>query len=306
MIIPVGVEYNSRRYPVVTFTLMGINVLLYLVSLVFFFNNLDGDVAQREWLTMNLGLIPDQKVWWTYLTSLFVHADFFHLIGNMIYLFLFGSCLEDLIGRWQFSIFYFFTGLVATVTYLIFVPGGKESSFPLVGASGAISGCIGGFALVFAKTKINFRYFFWFMFRFYTGEFALAAWLVISFWFLIDLVLAALNNASGEVAFTAHVGGTIVGAGLIAIWKFLPHRYKFTLELDDDSDALQPVYVNLRPAPVTAENATIYLYENGSQLGPFTSRQILQMIQLGSIGATVSYWQEGMPEWRSVSEYSPM
>mgnify|MGYP001557009542 CR=1 FL=1 len=87
---------------------------------------------------MNLGMIPSESVWWTYLTSMFVHAGFFHILGNMIYLFLFGSCLEDTIGRWQFLVFYLFTGVLATVAYTM-VTGGHDSDIPLVGASGAIS-----------------------------------------------------------------------------------------------------------------------------------------------------------------------
>jgi membrane associated rhomboid family serine protease len=75
--------------------LMGINVLLYLISLVIFFKFIDGDLEQRDWLAFNLGLIPAENVWWKYFTSMFVHAGFFHLLGNMIYLFLFGSCVEE-------------------------------------------------------------------------------------------------------------------------------------------------------------------------------------------------------------------
>jgi membrane associated rhomboid family serine protease len=168
LLIPVGVEYEAKRYPVVTFTLMGINVLLYLISLVIFFKFIDGDLEQRDWLAFNLGLIPAENVWWTYFTSMFVHAGFFHLLGNMIYLFLFGSCVEDTIGRWQFAVFYIVSGIIATVSYVVLE---HDSVIPLVGASGAISACIGGFVVLLAKTKINFRYLFWFFYRLYNGEF---------------------------------------------------------------------------------------------------------------------------------------
>ena len=181
-LIPVGVQYDARRYPVVTFGLMGVNLLFYLASLAFFFSNLDGDIEQREWMVLNLGMIPSENVWWTYLTSMFVHAGFLHILGNMIYLFLFGACLEDVIGRWQFAAFYIFTGVLATLTYTLVTPNGHQSEIPLVGASGAISACIGGFAMILAKRKINFRYLIWFV-RFWSGEFWLPAWLVISFWF---------------------------------------------------------------------------------------------------------------------------
>lgn len=305
LLIPVGVQYNARRYPMVTFTLMGINVLFYLASLFFFFNHFDGDVEQREWMVMNLGMIPEENVWWTYLTSLFVHAGFFHLLGNMIYLFLFGSCLEDTIGRWQFTLFYLFTGVIATLSYTLVTPAGHESSIPLVGASGAISACVGGFALILAKTKINFRYLIWFFFRFWSGDFWLPAWLVISFWFLMDLFWAILSinvpNANGGVAFAAHVGGTIVGAALIAAWRLLPQRFKPSNE--DEEEIPSRVHVNL-PAHSARESASIYVYHGGTQLGPFTPSQVAHMLALGSIDADASYWQEGMAEWRHISEHS--
>jgi membrane associated rhomboid family serine protease len=304
LLIPVGVEYNARRYPMVTFTLMGINVLFYLLSLIFFFSHLDGDPEQREWVVMNLGMIPEENVWWTYLTSMFVHADFFHILGNMIYLFLFGSCLEDLIGRWQFSVFYLFSGVAATIAYTIVTPGGPESSIPLVGASGAISACIGGFVLVLAKTKINFRYVIWFFFRLWSGDFWLPAWLVISFWFLMDLFWAVLSlkvpDANGGVAFAAHVGGTLVGAGLIGAWKLLPQSFKPRPEEEEEIPAR--VYVNV-PVGNAAEVAAIYLHHSGEQLGPFTSAQVAQMLALGSIDANASYWREGMADWQNVSEF---
>jgi len=304
LLIPVGVQYNARRYPMVTFTLMGINVLLYLVSLIFFFSNIDGDVEQREWLVLHLGMTPDQNVWWTYLTSMFVHAGFFHILGNMIYLFLFGSCLEDTIGRWQFAIFYLVTGVLATVAYTLVTPAGPESSIPLVGASGAISACIGGFVLILAKTKINFRYLIWFFFRFWSGDFWLPAWLVISFWFLSDLFWAVLSHsvpdANDGTAFAAHVGGTLVGVGLIGLWRFLPE----SLEPRHEYEELPArVYVNL-PANNSTEVASIYLYHGGSQLGPFTPSQVAQMLALGSVDHSASYWQEGMEDWRNVSEFS--
>ncbi|MEO5802313.1 MAG: rhomboid family intramembrane serine protease [Verrucomicrobiota bacterium] len=308
LLIPVGVQYNARRYPVVTFTLMGINVALYLLSLFFFFYNFNGYVEDREWVVFHLGMVPADNVWWTYLTSMFVHADFFHILGNMIYLFLFGACLEDMIGRGPFTLFYLFSGVIATVAYTLVTPAGPASTIPLVGASGAISACVGGFALILAKTKINFRYFVWFVFRFWSGDFWLPAWLVISFWFLMDLFWAVLSyhlpHSNGGVAFAAHVGGTLVGAGLIALWRILPPRFKPTGEPDEHTPT--PIYVNVNSNPEAQEIASIYLYQNGTQLGPFTSVQITRMRALGSLDPQTSYWQDGMTEWRHVSEFSPL
>ena len=299
-LIPVGVEYNARRYPVVTFALMGINIAFYLLSLFFFFQNLEGDIWQREWVVFNLGMIPSDNVWWTYLTSMFVHADFFHLLGNMIYLFLFGACLEDIVGRWQFTVFYLFSGIVAAIGYSLVTQTGPESAIPIVGASGAIAGCLGGFALVLARTKINFRYFIWIFVRFWAGDFWIPAWLIISFYFVVDLFWAVLkfnNIGDGGVAFAAHVGGMLVGAGLIGLWKLLPERLRQNEEEDDSGR----IFVNINPS--TTEVASIFLYHDKTQFGPFTSKQVAQMLTLSSISPNTSYWREGMSEWRNVSEF---
>ena len=107
-LLPVAVDYRARRYPVVTFTLLGINVALYLVSLLIF---LGGN--QDAPLVYHLGLIPEEGTWFTWVTSLFVHGGLFHVAGNMIYLYLFGACVEDLLGRWQYCLFYLGGGLLA-------------------------------------------------------------------------------------------------------------------------------------------------------------------------------------------------
>src|SRR6185369_6905258 len=115
-LLPVAVDYQARRYPVVTFTLMGLNAVIYLVTLAVFLAG-KGD---SEPLIMNLGLIPGEKIWWTWITSMFVHEGLFHFGGNMIYLFLFGACVEDLMGRLLFSFFYLAGGLIANLTQVVF------------------------------------------------------------------------------------------------------------------------------------------------------------------------------------------
>src|SRR5271163_2814163 len=155
IILPVGVDYGARRYPVVTFTLMGLCTAVYLVTLGFASQY---GKAAYEWSFLHLWLIPDNAVWWTYLTSMFVHGGFFHLLGNMIFLFLFGSCVEDIIGRLRFTVFYLVCGLVAEFAYIGMIPDHFASAIPMGGASGAISGCIGGFMLLLLRTHIDFKW----------------------------------------------------------------------------------------------------------------------------------------------------
>src|SRR6185312_9841958 len=152
IILPVGMDYRARRYPVVTFTLMGLCTAVYLITLAVHLSGASDET--EEWIYENLWLIPEVSHWWTYLTSQFVHGGFFHLAGNMIYLFLFGACVEDMIGRLRFSIFYLVCGLGAAITYLA-LSGQADGDIPMGGASGAISGCIGGYLLLRAKAKIE-------------------------------------------------------------------------------------------------------------------------------------------------------
>jgi len=311
-ILPVGVDFRARRYPVVTFTLMGICVVVYLVTLLL---GLASGPGVDEWVFGNLWLTPAKSHWWTYLTSLFVHAGFFHLAGNMVYLFLFGACVEDLIGRARFVVFYLVCGLAADFAHIAVAPDHFASEIALGGASGAISGCIGGFLLLLAKTRIEFKWVFMFMLRFWSGDFFLPAWLVISFWFLEDfvsmVVTTAVNFGGGGVAFAAHVGGTLVGIGLMSVQKlWLKYHPEADAEEEEESvpaaaAVVAPVArIHTRPAaaPVAAELPSVYLFRDGSQTGPFTFSELQQMFAEQSMSPDSLYWQEGLEGWRSVEE----
>ena len=302
--LPVGMNYRTERLPLVTFSLIGVNTLVYLVSLIFFFQTgKDSEI----WILEHLWLIPSQSFFWTYLTSMFVHAGIFHLLGNMIFLFLFGSCVEDLIGRWKFLCFYLIGGLVAEITYIAMTPEHFASDIPMGGASGAISACMGMYLLLRAEAEIEFKYFFWF-FVIRAGEFEVPAWVAITFWFLKDLFWAIIgmnsHSRGGGVAFGAHVGGLLGGVALIGIGQLIElTRRKAVPEPDfilDPAQIVTPHYPAPRSIAITGETPTIYLYENNAQSGPFTLSQIQNMLVLGSVSQTALYWSEGMIEWQSV------
>src|SRR4051812_7849947 len=287
IIIPVGVDYQASRYPTVTLTFIGICVVVFAGQLAAVAAGVGHDVY------MNFGLVPAQHGWWAWVTSIFLHGGILHLVGNIIYLFLFGSCVEDTIGRGKFVGFYLVGGLVANIIQVLFSTD-INSHLPIIGASGAISACIGAFLVLLPKTGINFRYF---IFWFYTGDFWLPSWVVITFWFLMDLVsmLITLNDTSGEggVAFGAHVGGTIAGALMMLALR------KKTGEPEKILRKAAPLAQVPADPPGTPP---VYLSVDGNQTGPFAPASIRSMLQLGAIPVTAYYWREDLGEWRPVSE----
>ena len=303
-LLPIGVDHRTRRYPVVTFVLMGICVLVYLGT---FLARVTGGESGEEWVVENLWLIPGESHWWAYVTTLFVHAGFFHLLGNMVYLFLFGACVEDIVGRWRFLAFYFLGGMAASLTHIAFAPDHFSSDIPLGGATGANSACMGGFLMLKARTSIDFKWIVFLFVRIFSGEFSMPSWLVITFWFLKDVAGMVGNLGSGGhsgVAFAAHVGGTLLGIAWIALARL---RTGFGQDADDDAVAAYvPARVSVRRvAPVVAdpnEIATIFLHREGVQTGPFTPTRIGEMFGEGAMAAGTLYWFDGMSEWRDVEE----
>lgn len=298
-IIPVGVDYRARRIPAVTFALMGVNALVYVIALLVF---LRGGVIAEAKLVMALGLIPQNVRVHTLLTSIFTHTDFFHLLGNLIYLYLFGACVEDILGRWRFLLFYLTGGLAADFVHILVSVLSGAGDLPMIGASGAISACLGGFVLLLGRAQINFRWFFWVVIRAWSGDFWLPAWQVISFWFLKDLFSTVLSVASqsgdGGIAFGAHVGGFLGGFGLIAIRRLKDRKEMGTVVLHGQSTIQR--HPGRRSASAPA--GEVYLYDAGVQIGPVTIAQAQAMLDNGSISTQAYYWRPGMSNWDNICE----
>lgn len=304
IVLPVGMNYQTRRMPSVTFTLIGLNVLVYLVSLVF---TLTQGKDATIWIYVHLWLIPALSTWHTYLTSMFVHAGFFHLLGNMLYLFLFGCCVEDMIGRWRFTTLYLLSGFVAELAYITGTPEHFASEIPMGGASAAISACMGAYLLLRAKVDIDFKYFGFIFLRVFNGEFSLPAWVAITFWFMKDVFFAVLsyyvNDGHGGVAFGAHVGGFLAGMGLIGLHKLLPPKGEKTKRGPMRVTVRKAVPVAARvPVAVETEAPTLYVYQGETEYGPYNLFQLQQMMADGSVTSEAQYWSEGMTEWRSITE----
>src|SRR5262249_33716935 len=157
-------------------------------------------------------------------------------------------CVEDMIGRWWFLGLYLLGGFLAQLTYIAGSPDHFASEIPMGGASGAISACMGAYLVLRTRVKIDFRYFALIFFRFFSGDFSLPAWVVISFWFAKDLFFAALtyslNEGHGGVAFGAHVGGFLAGLALVGLPKLVvkkqpaPNRAPMRVQLPARAQAV--------------------------------------------------------------------
>jgi membrane associated rhomboid family serine protease len=159
------------------------------------------------------GLVPTQQKPVAWFTHMLMHVGLLHLFGNLFILYLAGPPLEDSWGHIPFAVFYVISGLVAA---FFFIAGYPDVNEPLIGASGAISGVMGAFAVRFWKTRITFFYFFFF-FKIYTGTFAAPAWLMLGLWVLAQVAFASgwwafmSMGDMGDVAFEAHIAGFVFG-----------------------------------------------------------------------------------------------
>jgi membrane associated rhomboid family serine protease len=203
--------------PLVTFGLIALNVVAFLVELaqpsesaLQAFIQAWGVVPQEYSTAQDLPPTIPLPFWSTLLTSMFLHGGWMHLGGNMLYLWIFGDNLEKVMGAARFAIFYLVCGLAASFAHIVFGPG---SSIPAVGASGAISGVLGGYLLLFPHNRV----------RVLTrgGIAQVPALVVLGFWIVIQLIngvgsVSATAETAG-VAYMAHVGGFVAGLVLVKL-----------------------------------------------------------------------------------------
>jgi membrane associated rhomboid family serine protease len=220
--IPIKDDNPSRLVPVVGYTLIGLCVLAFLwqVSL--------GPVRGQQ-IVYALGVIPalllgDAQLppevalvspWVSVLTSMFLHGGWMHLIGNMLYLWIFGDNVEDSMGHARFLAFYLLCGVAAVVAQALPEPA---SQVPMIGASGAISGVLGAYLLLFPHARVLVVIPLGFIMH---PTRLPAAW-VLLLWFGIQLLSNIMQEAGAGVAFRAHIGGFIAGMLLIPVFK---HRH---------------------------------------------------------------------------------
>lgn len=170
-------------------------------------------------LTRNLLCVVDAERWnWlSPLSSMFLHGSWAHLLGNALFLWVFGNNVEDVMGRFRFLVFYLICGLAAAAVHVMMQPG---SAVPTVGASGAISGAMGAYLVLFPRVRVRML----FIFIIFWRIIPLPAWVVLLWWFALQVLLglpdlAALPDAGGGVAVWAHVGGFVAGAALVRFFQ---------------------------------------------------------------------------------------
>jgi membrane associated rhomboid family serine protease len=164
-----------------------------------------------------LGYAPSSGISPNLLLCTFAHAGWFHLIGNLLFLWCMGVNLELRWGPAWFAGLYLLGGVASTFAYTVLHAG---SAVPLVGASGAIAAAMGAFLVSLFKTRITWFYAYWLLFRGGAGRFTVRAYVVLPLWFLTD-VLGSLGEANGGgVAYSAHVSGFLFGAALASAFRF--------------------------------------------------------------------------------------
>jgi membrane associated rhomboid family serine protease len=206
--MPLGDDDSGRRLtPIVTYVLIAINVLFFLLEL----NN--GDAFIERWAFVPSRFLADPVgEFATLFTSMFMHGGWLHLLGNMLYLWIFGDNVEDRLGHAMFLIFYILCGLAATFAQLAF---SMASNVPNLGASGAIAGVLGSYLIMFPRQRVSVL-----MGRMVVP---MSALIVIGFWFVLQIfsqvsAFTATSQTEGGVAYMAHIGGFI--AGVILTYLF--------------------------------------------------------------------------------------
>jgi len=218
--IPIGDDDSTRRAtPYITYAIIAANVLVFFLELG------QGSDAQLQSFFEKWSVIPQEYVrhtdlpphipfpfWFTLLSSMFLHGGWMHLIGNMLYLWIFGDNVEDQWGHVKFLVIYLICGVVASAAHIIF---NQHSSLPSLGASGAISGILGAYIILFPKNRVRVLL--------GRGIVSLPAIVVLGFWIVLQFIsqLGQIGSSAetAGVAYWAHIGGFLAGIFFALIFR---------------------------------------------------------------------------------------
>ncbi len=218
--IPYKDDNPTLRTPFVTIGLIVINLIVFLLQVT-------SRPGMQE-VTYAYGAIPHALLTFqttqplhplmTVFTSMFMHGGIFHFGGNMLYLWIFGNNIEDRLGHFRFIAFYIFCGVFSAYAFAVTSP---ESTIPMIGASGAVSGVLGAYMLLFPRANIHTLLFL----GFFVTTVRIPALIVIGFWAIIQFINGLLSTGLREgsgVAWFAHIGGFLIGLVTLKLW--LPRR----------------------------------------------------------------------------------
>lgn len=228
---PIGDDNSDRTIqPVVNYAIIGINILVFLLlqqlgnneAFTYAFSLVPKEITTGVDLT-GIQIVRDSlghtaqiqhyatplPVYFNFLSSMFMHGGIAHIFGNMLFLFIFGDNIENQIGHIRYAVFYLLCGLAAAAAQVAMAP---DSVIPMLGASGAIAGVLGGYVLLFPKRQVRAI-----LFNFVT---TIPAYVAIGIWIVYQLVLGFFTpSGGGGVAYSAHIGGFIAGLALIKIFS---------------------------------------------------------------------------------------
>jgi len=220
--IPYKDDNPATLFPFVTIGIIVLNVLVFLLQVT-------AQSGMRH-ITYSYGAVPHNLLTFnetqplhpvvTVFSSMFMHGGLFHLGGNMLYLWIFGNNIEDKLGHVRFIVFYVFCGIVAAYSYAFM---NTESATPMIGASGAISGILGAYLLLFPRANVHTLIFL----GFFITTVKIPALIVIGFWAIIQIINGLVSTGlreTGGVAWFAHIGGFLIGLVTIKLW--LPRRMR--------------------------------------------------------------------------------
>ena len=236
--IPISDENPTLRAPLATYLLLGLVVASWvflqgaglearqLVASVCNLGMVPGEITRQAALGSGVPIAPglacvvddDPVNRWTPITSMFLHGGWGHLLSNVLFFWVFGNNVEDSMGRGRFVLFYLVCGLAAAAAHIVLQPA---SRVPTVGASGAISGVLGAYLVLYPRVRVRMLFIFFVFFK----VIPLPAWLVLLWWFFLQLVtglpeLYALRvNDTGGVAVWAHIGGFVAGVVLVKLFE---------------------------------------------------------------------------------------
>jgi rhomboid family protein len=215
--IPLRALLLRNSTPVMTLTLIAVNTFCFLYEMAM-------PPYMRNAFIEHYALVPDHLYLPAFLTSMFLHGSWLHLIGNMWFLWVFGSHIEDAMGSGRFLIFYLISGVASAAVQFVTSVG---SPVPTVGASGAIAGVMGAFLILYPRVRVVTLIFI----VIFITTYDLPAALMLIYWFLLQLLsglgsLASVSQAQ-SIAWFAHVGGFLAGILLVRLFAGNRRRYRY-------------------------------------------------------------------------------